>query len=224
MRIVVVGGGKVGYYLTKTLLEHGHEPHLVETDREACTRIADELDVPVICGDGSMIDVLESAGAKGADALIAVTGRDQDNLVSCQLAKKVFQVERTVARINNPKNAAVMKQLGVDTPISSTDNIARLLEREVDTAAIKQLMPLARGEASLSELQIPPKYRLNGITLSELRLPEESVIVSVSRDGRLIIPRGNTQIFSGDKILVVCANSAVRELSRKMGIETEDKK
>ena len=102
--------------------------------------------------------------------------------------------------------------------------LARLLEREVDTAAIKQLMPLARGEASLSELQIPPKYRLNGITLSELRLPEESVIVSVSRDGRLIIPRGNTQIFSGDKILVVCANSAVRELSRKMGIETEDKK
>lgn len=85
-------------------------------------------------------------------------------------------------------------------------------------------MPLARGEASLSELQIPPKYRLNGITLSELRLPEESVIVSVSRDGRLIIPRGNTQIFSGDKILVVCANSVVRELSRKMGIETEDKK
>lgn len=136
----------------------------------------------------------------------------------------MFQVERTVARINNPKNAAVMKQLGVDIPISSTDNIARLLEREVDTAAIKQLMPLARGEASLSELQIPPKYRLNGITLSELRLPEESVIVSVSRDGRLIIPRGNTQIFSGDKILVVCANSAVRELSRKMGIETEDKK
>lgn len=219
MRIIVVGGGKVGYYLTKTLLEHGHEPHLIERDRAVSGHIANELDVPIICGDGSTIDVLESAHAQGADALIAVTGRDQDNLVACQLAKKMFNVTRTVARINNPKNAAAMKQLGVDIPISSTDNIARLLEREVDTAAIKQLMPLNRGEASLSELQIPPNYKLNGIRLSELLLPEESIIVSISRDGRLIIPRGNAQIFEGDKILVVCANSAVRELSKKMGIK-----
>lgn len=218
MRIIVVGGGKVGYYLTKTLLEHGHQPHLIETDRAVCAHIANDLDVPIICGDGSTIDVLESARAKDADALIAVTGRDQDNLVACQLAKKMFNVTRTVARINNPKNAVVMKQLGVDIPISSTDNIARLLEREVDSAAIRQLMPLNRGEASLSELQIPPKYKLDGIRLSELLLPEESIIVSISRDGQLLIPRGNTQIFSGDKVLVVCANSVVRELSKKMGI------
>ena len=221
MRIVVVGGGKVGYYLTKTLLEHGHEPHLIESDRTACAHIADELDVPVICGDGTTIDTLETAQARDADALIAVTGQDQDNLVACQLAKRVFHVTRTVARINNPKNAKVMKQLGVDIPISSTDNIARLLEREVDTAAIKQLMSLNRGEASLSELQIPPGYRLDGIRLSELRLPEESVIVSISRDGQFIIPRGNTQLLSGDKLLVVGANAAVRELSKKLDLRDE---
>lgn len=218
MKIIVVGGGKVGYYLTKTLLDHGHEPHLIEKARTTCTHIANELDVPVICGDGSTIDVLESAETRDADALIAVTGRDQDNLVACQLAKKLFNVTRTVARINNPKNAVVMKQLGVDIPVSSTDNIARLLEREVDTAAIKQLMAINRGEASLSEVQIPPNYMLEGIRLSELLLPEESIIVSISRDGRLIIPRGNTQIFSGDKVIVVCANSVVRELSKKLGV------
>ncbi|MEM1486305.1 TrkA family potassium uptake protein [Oscillospiraceae bacterium PP1C4] len=216
MRIIVVGGGKVGYYLTKTLIEHGHEPHLIETDRAVCTRIANELDVSVICGDGSTIDVLESAEVEDADALIAVTGRDQDNLIACQLAKNMFHVARTVARINNPKNAAAMKQLGVDIPVSSTDNIARLLEREVDTRAIKQLMPLSRGESSLSELQIPANYKLDGIRLSELLLPEESIIVSISRDDRLIIPRGNTQIFSGDKILIVCSNAVVRELCRKL--------
>ncbi|HJF55097.1 MAG TPA: TrkA family potassium uptake protein, partial [Anaerotruncus colihominis] len=166
MQIIVVGGGKVGYYLSKTLLEHGHRPHIIEKDRALCTRIADDLDVAVICGDGSTLDVLESAGAKDADALIAVTGRDQDNLVACQLAKQLFHIRRTVARINNPKNAAVMKQLGVDIPISATDNIARLLEREVDAAAIRQLMPLNRGEASLSELQIPPDYRRSGARLS----------------------------------------------------------
>ena len=173
----------------------------------------------MICGDGSTLDVLESAGAKDADALIAVTGRDQDNLVACQLAKQLFHIQRTVARINNPKNAAVMKQLGVDIPISATDNIARLLEREVDAAAIRQLMPLNRGEASLSELQIPPDYRRSGARLSELDLPEESVVVSISRDGRLIIPRGNAQVLSGDRLLVVCTNTVVRELMRKFDLE-----
>lgn len=219
MQIIVVGGGKVGYYLSKTLLEHGHRPHIIEKDRALCTRIADDLDVAVICGDGSTLDVLESAGAKDADALIAVTGRDQDNLVACQLAKQLFHIRRTVARINNPKNAAVMKQLGVDIPISATDNIARLLEREVDAAAIRQLMPLNRGEASLSELQIPPDYRRSGARLSELDLPEESVIVSISRDGQLIIPRGNAQVLSGDRLLVVCTNTVVRELMRKFDLE-----
>ena len=209
MQIIVVGGGKVGYYLSKTLLEHGHRPHIIEKDRALCTRIADDLDVAVICGDGSTLDVLESAGAKDADALIAVTGRDQDNLVACQLAKQLFHIQRT----------AVMKQLGVDIPISATDNIARLLEREVDAAAIRQLMPLNRGEASLSELQIPPDYRRSGARLSELDLPEESVVVSISRDGRLIIPRGNAQVLSGDRLLVVCTNTVVRELMRKFDLE-----
>lgn len=222
MKVVVVGGGKVGYYLTKTLLEHGHTPHLIEINRKTCSNIANELDIPVINGDGSTIDMLEAAQTGKAEALIAVTGRDQDNLVACQLAKQVFKVNRTVARVNNPKNVAVMRQMGVDIPISSTDNIARLLEREVDTAAIRQIMSLNRGEASLSELQIPNNCSCAGKRLMELNLPEESVIVSISRKGDLIIPRGNTQILEGDKLLVVCANASLTELNRKLGLS--DKK
>ena len=106
MQIIVVGGGKVGYYLSKTLLEHGHRPHIIEKDRALCTRIADDLDVAVICGDGSTLDVLESAGAKDADALIAVTGRDQDNLVACQLAKQLFHIQRHGGAHQQPQNAA----------------------------------------------------------------------------------------------------------------------
>ncbi len=221
MKVIVVGGGKVGFYLTKTLLEHGHEPHLIEKLRANCVHAANELDVPVICGDGSTIDILESAGASDASALIAVTGRDQDNLIACQLAKQMFHVRRTVSRINNPKNAAVMKQLGVDIPVSSTDNLARLIEREVDISSIKQIMSLNRGETSLCELQMPENYKLHGVRLSELRLPQESIIVSITRDGRMIIPRGNTQIFRNDKILVVCDNKVAHDLSRKIGLEKE---
>lgn len=218
MNIIVVGGGKVGYYLTKTLLEHDHSPYLIESNRLLCTHLANDLDVPIFFGDGTTIEALEGVNAAEADALIAVTGHDQDNLIACQLAKRKFGVRRTVARVNNPRNAAVMKQLGVDIPVSSTDSIAGLLEREVDTAAIKQLLALNRGNASLSELQAPQNYKKSGIRLMELDLPAESVIVTITRGGELIIPRGNTQILSGDKIMVVCANSALRELSKKLGL------
>lgn len=214
MKVIVVGGGKIGFYLTQTLLEHGHEPVLIEKDPATCNRIANSLDLPVIQGDGTVLDTLESAGIRECDALIGVSGQDESNLVACQLAKRYFGIERTVARVNNPKNLSVMKQLGVDIPISSTNNIARLLEHEVDSAVIKELMSLNRGEASLSELEIPKDYKLHGKRLSELNLPMESIIVSIFRDGTLIIPRGNTELLSGDRMVVMCKSQAMHDLCR----------
>lgn len=218
MNIIVVGGGKVGYYLTKTLLEHKHHPILIELKKELCTRTANELDIPVICGDGTLIDTLENAGIRQCGALISVTGQDENNMVACQLAKTLFHVPRTVAKVNNPKNLAIMKELGVDIPVNSTENNARLLEREVDASAIRQLMPLNQGTASLSELVIPQNYAFHGKRLSELRLPEESVIVSITRNSELIIPRGNTQILSQDKIIVICKNNVLHELSEALSL------
>ena len=216
MKVIVVGGGKIGFYLTRTLLEHGHEPVLIEKDPDVCLRVANSLDLPVIQGDGTVLDTLENAGIRGCDALIGVSGQDENNLVACQLAKRYFGVKRTVARVNNPKNLPVMKQLGVDIPISSTDNIARLLEHEVDTAVIKVLMSLNRGEASLSELELPSNYKFHGRTLSQMQLPVESIIVSIFRDGNLIIPRGNTQLLSGDRIVVMCKSQTMHELCRQL--------
>ena len=146
MNVIVIGGGKVGFYLCKTLLEHGHQPLIIEKNKRTCEYASTQLDIPTINADGSTIEALTAANASRSDAVIAVTGLDQDNLISCQLAKEIFHVSKTVARVNNPKNAAVMKKLGVDIPISSTDNIARLLEREVDTARIKALLSLNRGD------------------------------------------------------------------------------
>jgi len=214
MKVIVLGGGKIGYFLTNTLLEHGHEPRLIEINKELCKDVANKLDIPIFCGDGTDVNMLISAGIEDCDALIAVTGQDEDNLIACQIAKKHFKVNKTVARVNNPKNAQIMKMLGVDIPISSTDNIARLLEREVDSAAIKQLMSLNAGQASLSELQLPNKYILDGIKLSELKLPQDCIIVSISRGGEIIIPRGNTEIRGGDKIIVMSSDKTVHHLSK----------
>lgn len=212
MKVIIIGGGKVGFYLCKTLLEHGHQPTLIEQKKTACESLANQLDLPVIHGDGSSVEALELAGAACADALICVTGRDQDNLVACQLAKDVFSIPKTISRINNPKNSTIMKKLGIDIPISSTENIVRLLEREIDTAQIKQLLPLNRGEASINEVQLPQNYRYDGCTLLDLPLPEECVIVSILRQGQFLIPRGSTQLKSGDTVLVVAQNRVLHQL------------
>lgn len=219
MKVLIVGAGKVGFYLAKTLIEHGHAPKMIEKDRQQCESIANTLDIPVIYGDGSAMEVLELADARNVEALVSVTGRDQDNLIACQLAKQVFNVPKTVARVNNPKNNQIMKRLGVDIPVSSTYSIARLLEREIDTSVIKQLLSLSQGQAAVYEIEIPKGYKMSGIRLMELSLPEESVIASITRDGNLIIPRGNTQIIGGDKLLVIATDQAIFELKHKLELE-----
>lgn len=212
MKVLIVGGGKVGYYLSKTLLEHGHEPIIIENNKAACMKLANDLDIPVICGDGTSIDVLESAGAARMDALISVTGKDEDNLISCQLAKKMFVVPKTVARVNNPKNAAVMRQLGIDIAVSGTDSMARMLEHEVDTSAIKQLITLNQGESTISEILIPHDYKYSGYTLSQLKIPEDAIIISINRKNKIIIPRGNAQVLSDDRLLIMAKTTMYHEL------------
>ena len=219
MTILIIGGGKVGFYLGRTLIEHGHKPRIIEVDKNICSNIANELDIPVFHADGTTPEAMEMAGIEEADALVSVTGKDENNLIACQLAKRQFHMARTVARVNNPKNMQVMKQLGVDIPVSSTDYIARLLEREVDASAIRQILPLNRGEASINEFYIPENYEKDGIKVSALRLPEESVIVSIIRDDVVIIPRGNTQIFRKDKLIVVCSNNVIHALGVALGVE-----
>lgn len=212
MKVVVVGGGKVGYYLAKTLMEHGHAPMVIEEDKETCSYIANALDIPAICGDGTTIEVLESAQVGRCDAFVSVTGKDENNLIACQLAKKRFQVKRTVAKVNNPRNRDVMIQLGVDIAVSSTDNIARLIEREVDSSAIKQIVSINQGESSISEILLPENYKLHGKKLAELKIPDEAIVISVIREKRTIIPRGNTPLLSKDKILVLSSKKAIPAL------------
>ena len=213
MRVCIIGGGKLGFYLAKTLIEHGHSPTIIEREFSFGEHIANSLYIPVIHGDGTTVSVLQSADAAGCQSVVAVTGRDEDNLIICQLAKRVFKVKKTIARVNNPKNASVLKQLGVDIAVSSTDNIARLIEREVETASIQQLLSLAGGTVSLTEILIPANFRYSGQTLSELVIPPDVVVISVTRGEDFIIPRGSTQIMAGDKVVVLAKDTAFHTLN-----------
>ena len=219
MNIIVIGGGKVGYYLTKTLLEHGHNPTLVEISKTTCKFLANDLDVPVLCGDGTSIDILERSNVANCDALISVTGKDENNLISCQLAKKLFNVPKTIAKVNNPKNADIMRQLGIDIAISSTDNIARLLEHEIDAASMRKIVSINHGEASICEITLPNEYRLHGKKLSEIKLPNMAVVISISRKSKTIIPRGDTQLLSGDTVMFLSQNDAIHDLKKLLKLD-----
>ena len=124
--------------------------------RKHCARsLADSLDVPVVCGDAISFDTLRTADVASCDAFVAVTGNDEDNLVACQIAKREFGVDRTVARASNPKNRELLHTLGVDTVVCGTDNLSHILEREIETDTIRQLLSLGGGTASLNEILLP---------------------------------------------------------------------
>lgn len=219
MKVTIVGGGKVGYYLVRTLIEHGHEPAVIEMNRLVCEKIANEMDIPMICGDAARLDILESADAAHSDAVVSVTGSDETNLIVCQLARKKFGVPKTAAKCNNPKNVAVMEALGIDHVINSTDSIVSLIEREVDTSRIKQVLSLNKGEVTLFEVELPPNYAYDGKMLMDIKLPVLFNIVSITRRGCIIIPRGQSMLKSGDKLLVISETNAVKEIKSSLKIK-----
>lgn len=208
MYIVVAGGGKVGYYLTKMLLDEGHEVTVIETDPAICEAIAEELGIMVINGDASSLDILDDAGVGQADVLAAVTGKDQDNLVICQLAKRNFGVPKTVARVNNPKNQRLFYQLGVDVAISSTAIIAQVIETELITQHIKTLLTMKKGDASIVEVDLPADSPAAGRQVKELGLPADCVLVSIIRGDNVIIPHGRTVLEVGDAIVAIVSKKS----------------
>ena len=157
MYIIVVGGGRVGYYLAKGLLEEKHEVLIIEKDAKICEDINEELGSISLRGDGCEASTLVEAGAERADMLIAVTGDDEDNLVACQVAKHKFNVPRTIARIRNPKNETLFKMLGIDVTISSTNVILEHIEEEVPTHHMTHLLLVEESNQSLVEVKVPPE-------------------------------------------------------------------
>lgn len=212
MKIVIVGGGKLGYYLTRNMLDREYAVHLIEKDKAKCLRIANELDAEVICGDGTELEVLEKAGVDTADCFIAVTGSDQDNLVSSQLAKKKFMVKKVIVRANNPRNLEALRTLGADIAVSSTDIITRMIEQEVASAGAHLLASLNKGRAAISAITLPEGSSLDGVALKDIQMPKSSLVVSVLRNEKLIIPQGDTVIHAGDEIVAVCDGDSQKEL------------
>ena len=212
MYIVIAGGGKVGYYLVKTLQQYKHKIAVIERQLDLCEKIANLLNVCVVNGDGTNIEHLTECRVNEADIFIAVTGKDEDNLIACQLAKRKFGVKRTIARVNNPKNIIVFEKLGVDTAVSSTSIIADLIEQEVDYSGMKTLMKLKDGKIALSEVIISKTSPVINKCLRQVNIPKDCVLISVIRGDSVIIPNGETALLEGDYIITASSIKDQQEL------------
>ncbi len=212
MKTIIIGGGKIGYNLFKTLRERDYEVTLIERDKDTCTRIAEDFDTDVICGDGTNLEVLKDAGIEDAEVVAAVTGTDEENLVICQIARLSFQPKKTIARVNNPKNMIMFKNLGIDNTVCSTQVIANLIEFSFDKDDYRIVNTFERGAMILAELSIRENNPWCSKTVKELELPKECVIVSILHDDSVIYPRGDSLIVQNDKILIITNKTVLSTL------------
>ncbi|MGE5552197.1 MAG: potassium channel family protein [Bacteroidota bacterium] len=218
MRIVLVGAGKVGYYLVKTLMDRGHRLSLVEKDANRCRLIAEETGILAVNGDGTDLAVLVDAGADAADVVAAVTGMDEVNLVVCQLAKSRLGVKKAVARVSNPKNREVLHRLGVDIAVSGTALIADAIEEEILYHDIRTLLKMRGNHFSLVELAVHADSTAAGRLVRDLAesLPRGCVFVSILRGEDVILPRGGTALNAGDTIMALVHSGEEDALRRAL--------
>jgi trk system potassium uptake protein TrkA len=215
MYTIIVGGGKVGYYLAKALVYEGHEVLVLENDPARSKIINEELGAITIQGDGCELTVLEEAGVSRADVLVAATGDDEINLVSCQIAKARFNVPRTIARINNPKNEAIFKKLGVDATVSTTDAILTRIQEELPAASLVHLGSMRGMGVEFIELKVMADSPAAKKNLRELALPDDAVVALLIRKGESKVPSANTVLQADDELVIATSlrsESKVRQL------------
>lgn len=201
--VVIIGGGKVGFYLAKHLLERDYEVTLVEKSPERAEWIEHQLGtVSVMVGDGDEMALLATTGIERAGVLVACTGDDEDNLVACQLAKGKFGVRRTIARVNNPVNFKVFAALGIDVPVSATELLMGLIEAELTGSDLVRGVAVKASGANLVDVALPDISSALGRPVSELALPAGDMLVCIVRGGRPVMPLPGEIIRAGDELIV----------------------
>jgi len=215
--IVIVGGGKIGYYLSKELINQDYEVLLMEKDRKRLAFLQSELGEVAFYGDGAEIRYMESAGFSRADVVVAVTGDDEDNLVICQMAKKHFNVHRVLARVNDPSNQPLFQKLGVTESVNSTRLIYNLIEQSIETDEIVPLAALQQGNIEIVEVHVGPNSPVAGKRVNELNLPQGALIIAVLRGGQARIPTADTILTPDDSVVAIVESDLEEAMANVFG-------
>lgn len=215
MNVLIAGGGRTGARLANLLINQNYKVRLVENRRELLSHLHQELPTEVIY-EGNPVDpnILEAAGVRDVHAVAAVTSDDSTNLALCFLAKTMFEVPRTISRINNPNNAWLFNdKFHVDVALNSADVFAHLIEEEMSLGDMMTLFKIRRGRYSVVEEKVPAGAKAINVPIKDLGLAEYCVIAAIIRDGAMTLPRGDSRLQEEDEIIAVASPEGVQKLS-----------
>jgi trk system potassium uptake protein TrkA len=215
MLVIIAGGGRTGAQLARSLLTGDHKVHVIDYRKEVLARIHKELPTEVIFPGNPMdCQVLEQAGIMNANVFAATTTSDAENLALCYMAREKYGVKRTIARVNNPRNAWLFDgKFKVDVAVNHADILSRLIEEEMSMGDMMTLLKLKRGKYALVEEKIPPKAIAVGQAIKDLNLPSNCTIAAIIRAGEVIVPRGITILEVGDEVLAITDADGAKNLA-----------
>ncbi len=213
MYVIIIGAGRLGYNLAKSLFNEKHEVLVIEKKPDLVERINTETGSIALVGDGCEGKTLEAAGAKRADIFIALTGEDEDNLVACQIARHYFKIPRTIARVSDERNEQLFKFLGIDVAINSTNIILEYVKHELPAPPVMHLLRVPEKEFELVDITVPPDSKAVGRLMEDIILPEGSIIALVIRkDHPPFVPRNSITVEANDQIIVLTSNENEQDL------------
>ena len=203
MKIIVVGGGKLTYFLAKHFVAVGHQLAIINRDPEEARLLARSVDAAVFLGDGSDPIILSEAEAAQADVVLALTTHDPDNLVACQISQHYFGVSRTIALVNDPNYQRVFEQLGISVAFSATQLLASVIEQQTDFFNIQSLFPVAEGQVTVTEIVLDETSPALDQPIQSLALPAGGLIGCIIRQGKLIVPKGAYRLRQKDRLVLI---------------------
>jgi trk system potassium uptake protein TrkA len=216
MFVVIVGGGKVGLNVARSLAKLGHEFILVEQRRTRFEVIATEFEEQLLFGDGTEMWVLEEAGIARADLVVAVTGDDEDNVVIAQLAKHEYGVPKVVARVNDPRNQRTFDLLDVDATVCASTMVISMIEHELPYHQFVPLLSMRRENMELVEIEINEDSPAAHLTIADLRLPDGVLLAAILRGDTALLARGSQLLLPGDQVLCLLAPGKEKDLIRSL--------
>lgn len=203
MKYIIVGGGNSVYYLSRSLTSKGHHVTIINRNYDECTHLARKLKAVIINGDASNKKILEQAGASSADAIFVITLNDHDNLVICQLAQTTFNIPKIFTLVDDPDNEFIFNQLGVQNVLSINRILTSLIEEKTGYDDVTNLLSLAEGKVNFTKVKLTPASPILNKNLSDISMPENTLIAVILRNGNPIIPRGSTTLQADDQLIVL---------------------
>jgi len=216
-KVLLVGGRSKAKSLAASLIKKGYQVTVINDTYEDCLKLAEIDKLTVINGDGTRPFVLEDASAGDADIAIALTSKDEENLVICELCKKRFHVKKTVALLTDPKKTDFFYRMGIDSVVCAITAITGIIEQQAFVDKIATLVPIGEGRVSIAEVPIPGTASAAGKKLWEINLPKQVIIGCILRGDTTMVPRGDTRILAGDMLILISSDkqemAAIKELT-----------